>query len=543
MRRPGISGAAGGAGLLAVAALVFFLVTSPANHTEAEDAYFYARAVEQAPWASLPHPHHALYLPLMRGLYRAANGLGLVERSFPVLALFSALCAAAAVGLFALLAERRLGLSRPIAWLAAGSLAASYGFWRYAVEAELYAPAILVSLWALYAASNPKLTPARAGMAGLLSGLAALVHIMNALVTLVAVPVLLVQRRQWRSLVLHTAVAAAVFCLAFAAIGWGPRDLAQGGDGGTTSSLLAPVQGMFAFGQNLVSANFLFAFEGFREWAGRAYRGRMLEEEFFMGRHVPTATRLLTPVALSALVFVVFLGVRCRMRRATAGPPSSVDARMVAAAGAWWLSYAIILLRFEPGNPELWIMALPPFWLVMAGWVFAPVAARGGRDFLAAGLVALVATNWLGGMLPLRHPEGDYNVCKAKGALSVAQPEDVILTAGGPVFLRYLRYHAPARVESLTEWPLDQLEECYQAAMTGPGQMYVLGDVLGPPVVYMQSHPVRMRKLATVAQWVARDFELAWSDEFGGGYRRRAGAFDPRGADGYAVPDEQRDHP
>ena len=543
MKWRGVIGAAGGAGLLAIVALVFFLVTAPANHTEAEDAYLYAQAVEQAPWASLPHPHHALYLPLMRGLYRAANGLGLVERSFPILALFSAFCAAAAVGLFALLAERRLGLPRPIAWLAAGSLAASYGFWRYAVEAELYAPAMLASLWALYIASNPKLTPARAGIAGALSGLAALVHIMNALVTLVAVPVLLVPRRKWRGLVLHTAAAAAVFCLAFAVIGWGPRELVRGGDSGATSSLLAPVQGTLAFGHNLVSGNFLFAYEGFREWVGRAYRGRMLEEEFFMGRHAPTVTRLLTPVALSALVLVVLLGVRCRMRRATAGLPSSIDARMVAAAGAWWLGYAIVLLRFEPGNPELWIMALPPFWLVMAGWLLAPVAARRGRGLLAAGLAVLVATNWLGGMMLLRHPEGDYNVCKAKSVLSVAQPGDVILTAGGPVFLRYLRYHAPARVESFTEWPIGRLEEHYCAAMSGPGRTYVLGDVLGPPVVYMQSHPIRMRKLAMVAEWVARDFERAWSDEFGGGYRLRTGVFDPRGADGYAVPDEQRDHP
>ena len=87
--------------------LGLYTLTSPVNHSEANDGYAYARLVEAPGWSELCHGQHLLYLPVCKCLYLGARPLGLAERAFPVMVWFSRLCGALAVVLCALLLRRR----------------------------------------------------------------------------------------------------------------------------------------------------------------------------------------------------------------------------------------------------------------------------------------------------------------------------------------------------------------------------------------------------------------------------------------------------
>ena len=125
------------------AALALFLLTFPENHVEAEDAYDYAWTVEQG-GRGLFHSFHLLYLPLMRALWHWARLPAAGLRAYPVMATASLLCGAAAVTV--LFRTVRRFRDTGTALFAAAGLAVSYGFWRYACEAEVYVPASLATM-------------------------------------------------------------------------------------------------------------------------------------------------------------------------------------------------------------------------------------------------------------------------------------------------------------------------------------------------------------------------------------------------------------
>ena len=55
--------------LVVVAGSAIYLVTSPDNRFEADDAYDFAAAVEYGEFGSLISPYHLAYLPLVKTFY------------------------------------------------------------------------------------------------------------------------------------------------------------------------------------------------------------------------------------------------------------------------------------------------------------------------------------------------------------------------------------------------------------------------------------------------------------------------------------------
>jgi hypothetical protein len=142
----------------------------PENHTEAEDAYYYARMVESGRGAELYHRHHLLYLPVGRALLTGARAAGYAGRALPVLIVWSVVAGAVTVTSLAILLGRRGG------WAAVGLLG-SYGFWRYSGTAEIYVPVMALMTGALLCAVRSDRRVGWAAGAVILSSAALLLHL------------------------------------------------------------------------------------------------------------------------------------------------------------------------------------------------------------------------------------------------------------------------------------------------------------------------------------------------------------------------------
>src|SRR6266536_4610201 len=129
---------------LGVLLAAIYVLTAPGNRSETDDGFAYAYEVGHGRLPELfRDPTHLLFLPLARGGLDLLRGVGVDPGAYDAIRLANSLLAAAAVVLFGVMLRRRLGLSAFAASAGAAGLAISYGFWRYANEADLYPAAVL----------------------------------------------------------------------------------------------------------------------------------------------------------------------------------------------------------------------------------------------------------------------------------------------------------------------------------------------------------------------------------------------------------------
>lgn len=504
-----------------------YLVAMPLNRTEAEDAYAFAWAAERDTGRDLLHPHHLAYLPVMKAILGGVRSMIGGVGAHAVLTVTGAFSAAAAVMLFATLLAGPFGLGAVRGWAAAAGLAVSYGFWRYAAEAEVYALMLALALasWSLAARARG---PASHALSGALGGAAALMHIFGLIPALGAIPIWLAVQRRWTAALLHGLACVMIVAGVYGAAGISPLRPAGDGDalrreGGATAA--AAARAAVGLGQSLVSGNFIFAQAGLADRIQSAYPARMLEEEVFMGRAARPWMRVV-PWGTLAVLAGVAVAILLRTARVGRGrqpapamkfqPVDDEDAgaskawiRAAAAAAIWFAAHAVLLWIEEPGNPELWIAALPPVWILLAVLL---AALRLPHGYAVAVALAMAVHNWAGGMALLHDPGSDYNVTKASAVLAEAQEGDLVITAGGPVFHRYLRYSAPCPVLDAWAEPLPFPGSSGASA----GTVFILGDVFIPPPSLTARFRARAETLADYAEQIRPRSRRIREDDFGG---------------------------
>lgn len=508
--------------LSGLALFAFYYATAPGNRTEADDAFWYACLVRQAPLGSQvagQHSSHLLYLPLMTSIYRLAQDAGITLSSYDLLRLISSIAAAATGVLFYLLLRERLGVGFHASLAATTGLCVSYGFWRYANEAEVYAPAaalIVLGLWLALGANT------RLRLAGvvLTFTVATFVSILSLIPALVVVPFLVAPRMGFR----NAAVYVASLSLLVAAIAYGAYLRADHGTSSFVAFLKGPppssdwthgaAQSVVGFGQSLIAGNFLLTHTAVLDALQERYV-KVFSEERFLAAHtspwlgfVPFATLASLFVAFALLGFVLL-----RNPRRSAPRP-----RLLALLVTWIVAYWLVVLRVEPIAPEAWTLLLIPIWIVVATTVFDRVdKVRPGLVWLFVG--ALFLHNLLGGMLLMHGVSTDFNARKAAWLVANARPEDVILTAAGSVFPRYLAYQSHARVISLYgAYTSSDVEQYYHLALTTPGHVYITGDVFHPPSYIRIANPVLNAALRRLSADLRDNVSEARSDAFGGVY-------------------------
>ncbi|NLX27181.1 MAG: hypothetical protein GXY61_14685, partial [Lentisphaerae bacterium] len=185
----------------------------------------------------------------------------------------------------------------------------------------------------------------------------------------------------------------------------------------------------------------------------------------------------------------------------------------------WFAGYAGLLLFIEPGNPELWVMGLLPLWLLFCGLVLLPLTVdnRLWLPFLL--LLVLFVHNGVGGIGVLGDPSKDYQQQKAKSVLAHAGSNDVVVTAGSPVFERYLRYQFPGKVIYLYDLSEEQLSDAILPVNSH--NIYILDDVFHQHRSLITRFSEKTKQIERFAEKVMPYVEKVADDEFGGIYRLR----------------------
>ena len=496
--------------LIALAALVVFVLVVPGNHTEAEDAFEYSRLVEEGRGAELFHPHHLLYLPMQKAVFGCANVVGYSGRSYYVARSVSMAAGAVALVLFLLVAQRLLAATGRqqggfFAWITVFGLFSTYGFVRYACEVEIYIPAMVPMLAAVYSALRPDGSK-RSLVAGIAcSALALLLHTINFATALVVVPLihaLLFRRRKFAAIHLFstTALVVLVYGVVHGTVGMSSPPVDSASEGWLQPG--TPLKAVAGLGQCLVSANFAFAYEAVTATLQQWFPYRVFVEEIYTAQQMPPWMVAFAP--FSFLLGVAGLLVGGIWVAAGVVKQSLFREPCFWILLIWFAGTAAPTVLLEPSNPELWILSLAPLWLLFA-WLASSSWTKGFQR-VAVGMVALLAFhNLLVGMGMLRNPEGDYNRQKAEWVLGRAAEGDVLYTADSFVFSFYLNYWSEAEVRNANSQGWKQGKSTF-----------VFDDVFNPPPAVGIRYPGFAKHVEAVAKELRPICSKVRQDRFGG---------------------------
>lgn len=495
---------------LFIGSMLLFVVVLPGNHSEAEDAFEYSRLIEEGRGAELFHPHHLLYLPAQKSIFNAVRAMGYDGRSYDVARAVSMLAGAASLGLFFLIAGRLQSLTsgrtdRRLPWVATLGLLSTYGFVRYACEVEIYVPAMALMLAAVYSALRAS-NSIRWFLAGiLLSALALLTHTINAATALVVVPfIYALSHRRWKQSLLHIVATLIIIGLAYGVVQNTCGTFRPATDTAAEGWLQPGTIGkaVVGFGQCILSANFVFAYEGVTEKLQALFPYRVFAEEIFAASHFPPWLKVLAPATfLSTLLAWVggalFLLVSAARRR--------IFDRTLMWILLWLGGTLFPTLMLEPSNPELWVLVLAPLWAVFL-WLAVSLDLSVRMVRVVWAMVALLGVhNLVAGMGAVRNRAGDYNFAKAEWVLRQAGPDDTIHTADSFVFSFYLDYWSEAEIRNVNT------QDWRSGATT-----YVFGDVFNPPPAVGVRYPLFAEKVSATAAALGPHCRKIHNDPFGG---------------------------
>ena len=494
---------------MAILLLIIFSITAPQNHSEAEDVYDFAHQVEQGTFSDQAGVNRVLALPVFGVAYRGAQTLGYSGRAFPFMIGMNRLLAVASIILFwqllggaaASKPERSQGSLLPVAL----ALAFSYGFWRYANEAETYALAGIFILGAWCLARKGKTI----GCIGV-SALGILVHLLNLIPLLLIIPLFYLLSKNWKKALLHGGATGVLVLLGYWICSpWldfhelGAQHHAAEG----ALSIKNTLRGGMALGQNVVGANFLFGFESVRAALSNLFPSRMLDEEFFMASKMAGWIPVVSIFTLLACgVGAVVAGVR-GVASWRAGKKEPVTPLLMS-LWVWLLLYAVAVIRTEAGSPELWILALIPLWMLLAPLL------RGTMGWTL--VVLLFAHNLIGGLMPVLSAQSDYHVEKGTWLVEHATADDLVLTSYEPIMIFYLNYFCAAQLVSSGDTSIDQLDEKLGMLQ---GKAYCLNTFLQPLDSMRYRSPELYEKMVERGAYFAPHFKEIVADEFGGIYR------------------------
>ncbi|MFV0338101.1 MAG: hypothetical protein ACK5LK_07660 [Chthoniobacterales bacterium] len=435
--------------------LLFWVLVLPkvVNHTEAEDAYSYARQVETQSYLEILHPHHRLYHPFAKWIYELSSA----KRSFDVLVTLSLVLALLALpGFYFLL--KRLGIdSRARAFCCTVALGLSYGYWRYAHEVEGYSMGILVAIIVLYALFTFKGRWQGVG-AALLIVLALNVHRALGPPLLITALVLYTTRRDWRQLIIFTLVGTVIYFGTEKTMGHLARRPSMPppqqnfenyftenngleGQKQTTKkplskrlSLSSFPKAAVGFGSSIVGVNLLMGIDPVYDFLqNQLFPDRFLAEERMMAKGSPLWQYSLWGGCLIALgIIALLIGWRAKFDCFTWEAWSPEWLATIMGTGA----YAGMITVFEPGNPEMWLLGLPFFWASAAF-----VTRKIELSYLVAFIFFLGLSSWLGGMALLGDPGKDYHRVTSENVRQKAVRGDIYLLGYvGGVHQRFVNY-------------------------------------------------------------------------------------------------------
>ena len=463
----------------------FYLLTAAGNLGETDDVYAFAYRAEHFTLGHLSDPRLMLYHIAMRLLFLASQALGLDVSALVLMRAVSALSAAGALLLVLRIAYADLKVGLPAAFLTAAVLAVCYGFWRYAAEAEVYLPAILLILLVFRGLTRLSAEDGAGGLVtrllaaagwGAFAGASVLFYQPAVIPLFFAFPLLLTRRRDFAPLCGYLLAGGAVVCagyvIGFLAYWQGAPNLAgfisflsqRSGEFivpplSLHTVVVSMIRAAFALGHDIVSANWIFAFDPVTDLIRRAFSNNVITEEIFLAKR---AGALAMGAGVTLVLFAVAGAGLLIKARPFAGAPgwrALVAERRVLTLLAWAAINGAIIGRLNPAGVEAWIVVLVPLCLLLGVFAIRPAVARGGARWAVAFAAALFLHNAVGGMALVSDPAGEYDREKGAWVIAEAEPRDLVVIAGNAGLVETLRYLSPAQVALIAVGDAPELAE------------------------------------------------------------------------------------
>ena len=281
------------------------------------------------------------------------------------------------------------------------------------------------------------------------------------------------------------------------------------------------IKAIIGFFQALISFDFVLGLSNVRLFLSDLFPSRMLSEEFYFGERLSITHVIFSTITFSILLITTFYALfrsikiwsNSKIKKTILLPIEGRKAFILPVV--FFIGYSFLLLLIEPGNPELWVMGLMPFSLLLCGLVFVPLTYDNKLwvPFLAV-LILSIHNNKA--ISVLEDPNKDYNIQKSKFILSIANSNDLIITAGNPVFERHLRYHSDAKIIYLYSLPSKNFEQ-YNKDFDKKN-IYVLGDVFEQIPSMVKRFKNKSEQIKIFSDKIKSNVIKINDDEFGGLY-------------------------
>ena len=478
MLRPRVAKSIGAAVCVGVLALYALFATNSAYFTR--DPVHTAHTILERPVTRLFDPHHLIYMPTGKVLYRLGVPVGIGS---PIIALqaLGIVTGALGVGVFYRLVLALTGEYR-ISLIAGLLLAFSYGYWRFAVEAMPYPVTMLFLIAAAYFLVKgiaPTSTWRDYALSGTMASLATLYDQRSLFLVVVVLVALWIQRHEQQHLARKVTAFAVLFTvgvvlpyLLVIVFVEQARSLEEvkrylfhyayalsDSLGVGQFSLLRSLKGVIGLGNLFVGEVFVLDFVASRPPLAQSLVAltpalSLPPAEYAHRSLLETGTlAVLAAIVFGLLGYFAAYFVRHLRRLWT-------NHRVILIfCLAWALPNIAFALWYFPENVHFWIPNLVPMGILFAlilrdarkhrkGW-------WSGRLVTGAGvlLVALLfGVNFFGSILPARRPEANWNRQAASLIARYATKDDLIINLGVGEYKHlqpYVIYYAKAAI-----WPV-----------------------------------------------------------------------------------------
>lgn len=459
--------------------LIFLLIISfPGNRSEADDAFWYANSIKSKEYNSLFNNRFLFFLPFFKALYDCVALLYSNVDPYLFMCVISVICSVGTLFLCFTLLLKYLVDDKRLAIIICGLILFSYNFWRYAVEAEVYAISnLLVCLtlfWGMRSLDKQiSLVNLNLLSSAICAGISILFYKLNFIPTAICIPCIYLFKKRFKSFIVFQSISAAVVLAGFYLAYTKCTDHAENFIAFLIDSHVKPtgesrLMSLVVFIDNIVSENFAFGIDWVESFIHRTFPERNISEEVYAGNingaynYVALTTFILFGLSFFYLVKVLYKSGARRF--------NYLQVTLV----LWVILYLICIAYLDPTSPEPYVMVIVPFWLFISSWIGAGI--RKSKLLLQLYTVAglLFFHNLIGGYAIIKNKKSDYQAFQASWVISHTNPGDVVLCEWPKRgLINYIRYYSPANI-IWQDVEFQKWVPCIEKALNEKHRLYLL---------------------------------------------------------------------
>lgn len=481
-----------------------YILLMPVNRTENDDGYHYAYLMLHGSSEQLYQSRFPLFLPFERLIINASYFCHIAADPYKSMIWVSSIFAAAALFMFYMIARRRFLISHRSSLLAMLLLAFSYGFWRYAVEAELYSISHFLIFTTLYLISSTKRNQLiTIILASLIASIAVLIYKPNFIPLFLAFPCYFLFIKLYKQYILFQLTGALFILLGYLVIFISVKVtqttylsyLFSGSDGNNGNALMS----VFVFVSDITTANFLYGFESVRELIHQRFPANMIVEEIMTASFYPWLNSFAIFTAICIVftcLYLVYQRLRLKIKSIKSREVNFLKSVML----IWLIMYWVLLSILDPDSPEPWMMLVPPFIFITGIDLIYKLENNGNRSAIYACyilLVFLILHNLSAAIIPNMNKNSDYNDNQGRQIISNASKNDVIICFGSYTEFYYLQYYSQAKVINAND-DLSGIKQLVNQTLINKANVYLSNDVIYPVDVIRFRNPQNYKLLKQV---------------------------------------------